>query len=59
VTQNKKTSQFENDVDRLQARTDLITGSFEGAADVKQGYLEEAKRHFEHAFLYLKASIQK
>lgn len=59
MTQDQKTSQFENDVDRLQMRTDLITGSFEGAADVKQGYLAEAKRHFEHAFLYLRASIQK
>lgn len=54
-----KETQFENDVARLQARTKLITGSFEGAPDVKQGYLAEAQRHFEHAFLYLKAAIQK
>ena len=59
MTQDRKTSQFENDVARLQMRTDLITGSFEGAHDVKQGYLAEAKRHFEHAFLYLRAAIEK
>lgn len=53
-----KQSQFENDMMRLKSRTDLIVGSFDGAPKVRQGYLDEAKRHFESAFLYLKAAVE-
>ena len=55
---DRKTTQLENDVARLKARTDLVVGSFEGAAGVDAGKLAEAQRYFEHAFLYLEAAIK-
>lgn len=54
----QKTTQFQNDVARLQARTDLVVGSFEGAHAVNPEKLAEARRYFEHAFLYLEAAIK-
>ena len=55
---DKKTSQLENDVARLKARTNLVVGSFERAAGVNPQKLAEALRYFEHAFLYLEAAIK-
>lgn len=54
----KSTDQYENDIERLEERANLVVGSMMNATGVNVASVLEAQRYMDHMILYLRHSIR-